>query len=94
MPATADAINRGTGATSSVLLNFDVIRQRAADKLGITPQEITDQVLADLFELDSRTTVWRFRTGRTKPGLDTALDMATKLGIPVEDFAVRVKAGE
>ena len=77
----------------SVLLRFSIIRGRAADILGIEPEDVTQQHLADLFNLD-KSTVSRLIKGRYKPGLDTALDMASVLGIPVEEFAVRVKAGE
>lgn len=77
----------------SVLLRFTVIRERAAEIIGIQPEQVTQQHLADLFGVNV-STISRLMNGRYKPGLDTALDMARVLGLAVEKFAVRVTAGE
>lgn len=93
MTATPQAATDDTTATPTVLLRFTVIRQRAAEILNLSTTEVTQQHLADLFGV-STPTISRLMAGKYKPGLDTALDMASALGIPVEQFAVRIKAGE
>lgn len=93
MTATHRAATGDSTVTPSVLLRFSVIDERAGEILGVSALSVTDQMLADLFGVD-RGTIWRLRAGKYKPGLDTALNMAAVLGIPVEQFAVRVKTGE
>jgi DNA-binding XRE family transcriptional regulator len=95
MAATSNAAPGSTAASvPTVMLNFEVIDARAGEILGLAGGSVlTDQMLADLLHLD-QSTISRWRKGRTKPGLDTALDMAAVLKLPVERFSVRIKAGE
>jgi DNA-binding XRE family transcriptional regulator len=83
--ATLDEQGSATGATPSAL-DFDVIKERVAAIREITKDDVTDIALASFFGL-SRETIWRFRSGRMKPSLPTALAMAAKLGVSVYDIS-------
>ena len=66
-----------------IRLRFDVIDQRAAE-LGIG----TRRALAKLLDLDPAS-VWRFRKGRMAPSLDTAMRVAERLDLRIEDVVER-----
>lgn len=95
MAATSSPTRRSAGAAlPTVLLNFTVIETRVRQILGLPiDATITDQMLADQLHQDP-SNISRWRNGRNTPGLDKALDMATALDLPVEQFSVRIKAGE
>jgi DNA-binding XRE family transcriptional regulator len=80
--ATLNASEGATDVTSGAL-RFDVIKDLAASQLEISVDDVTDIVLAELFET-SRETIWRFRKGRMGPRLKTAERMAQKLGTTVD----------
>lgn len=66
--------------------NFEVIDQRARD-LGIK----TDVALADLVDLN-RSSIFRFRRREIQPSLETAMRVAERLGLAVEQVISHEKA--
>lgn len=85
--ATSRQSGCATGATSA-LLDFDLIKERAGELLGVTPEEVTDGALGSLFGL-SRETIWHYRHGSMKPRFETVSDMADALGISVDDIRAK-----
>lgn len=90
MTATLDASGRATDVTPGARLRFDVIKNLAATKLDIPVADVTDIVLAELFDT-TRETIWRFRNRRMTPSLPTAIGMAQVLGTSVEQIAERTE---
>jgi hypothetical protein len=83
--ATSRQAEHATRATSAALLNFDVIKERAGQMLGLAAEEVTDGALGALFGLD-RGTIWRFRHGEINPRFETVSGMADVLGLAVDDI--------
>lgn len=75
MPATSTVAPDATPA-----LNFAAIDARA-EQLGIEGKA----ALAEHLGIE-RTTLWRYRTGRVTPPLDTAQLIARRLGLPLGDI--------
>lgn len=76
----------------SVGVRFDIIRRRAAEKLGIAENEVTLQEIADLAGLSMKS-IWRFKTGST-PALASALQLARALDLKIEDFTSTKDGGQ
>jgi DNA-binding XRE family transcriptional regulator len=72
-------------AAVSSALNFDVIKARASQKLGIPSEEVTDQKLGDLFGL-TRETIGRLRLGKYKPALETVIEMGRVLELSLDQL--------
>jgi DNA-binding XRE family transcriptional regulator len=84
--ATLDQNGNATHATTgSALLNFDVIKKRAAELLQTAPEKVTDGALGTLFGL-SRETIWHYRNGAFMPRLETVTAMADILGLSVDEI--------
>jgi transcriptional regulator with XRE-family HTH domain len=75
----------GTRSDSDVAsaLNFDAIKARASQILGIPVEEITDQKLGELLGL-TREHVGRLRNGKHKPLLETVSEMARVLDMSLD----------
>lgn len=73
--------------TTAVRLNFTVIEKKVADllDLDIEIEPITDQMLADLFDV-SRETISRWRNGHRNPRLVTAFSIASLLDLSIEQL--------
>lgn len=65
-----------------------MIKRRVAEIKGIDKTDVTDLVMGEFFG-HARETMTRFRSGALKPKLQTALDMADKLGLTVEQIRAR-----
>lgn len=85
MTATPTARDGATVATPGVRLDFERIDRRLVE----LDKPTGDTALADLTGLD-RSTVWRYRTDRLRPLLETAVQIADALGLKVDDLVVRV----
>lgn len=86
MPATLNHPDGATDASSApALLDFDVIKRRAGELLGIAPEEVTDGALGELFGLH-RVTIFNYRHGSMKPKFQVVSDMADMLGLPVDEI--------
>jgi len=83
MAATTEASPRGIDATDR--LDLDVIRQRAAEQLGIAKEDVSDQVLAETYGGD-RSLWWRYRTQGVKPNFGRLLELSAALDLPIESF--------
>lgn len=69
----------------SSALNFDVIKTKASQKLGIPVEQVTDEKLGELFDL-SREHVGRLRNGKHKPALETVIEMARVLELSFDEL--------
>lgn len=72
---------------AKVAIRFDVVKQRAAEVLGIPLREVTHERLADLFGVSVRT-IGRYAAGRGAL-LETATEMSTWLNMPIGEFTSR-----
>lgn len=79
---------RDAGDPEIRALRFDVIRQRAAQKLGMDPADVKNHHLAELFQVSLKS-ISRFRNRRIEPSLDTAMRISEILDLPIEDITER-----
>lgn len=87
MPVPSAALARD----NQVTLNFDLIKQRAADKLEVPPTTVTNKQLADLFGT-SKKTIDRYKAGRGAR-LGVAVAISQILGLPVEEITQKSTRG-
>lgn len=85
MSVPSKATERDTADPQIRVLRFDVIRRRAAEKLGIEVKDVKRYHLAELFGLSLKS-ISRFRGRRMEPALDTALRISEVLELPVEEI--------
>lgn len=86
MPATLNPLDGATDASSAhVLLDFDVIKRRAGELLGVAPDDVTDGALGELFGLH-RVTIFNYRHGSMKPRFQIVSDIADVLGLTVDEI--------
>lgn len=82
---TATDINE-PDATNATARRFDIFDGRA-EAMGA----ITEGAKADLAGVD-RVTLWRWRTGRLRPSLDTVMAIADVFDVPLADLAKELAA--
>ncbi|MES2211482.1 MAG: helix-turn-helix transcriptional regulator [Chloroflexota bacterium] len=58
-----------------------------AEQLGA----VTDAAKAELIDVD-RVTFWRYRTGRLTPSFNRAMNIASKLGVQLDELFEQVAA--
>lgn len=90
MTATSEVTASGPTATPTTGLRFDLIDRRAAEILGISVDELTEEALATLLGTD-RKTIWRWRKGQYEPRQQKLRELSTALGISAEQLT---RAGE
>lgn len=82
MPAPLSRTDRGTPATRRRTVEFcDEVFDAKAKELGAD----SEQAKAELGGVD-RATLHRYRTGKTVPPLDKAMDFARRFGLRVVDL--------
>lgn len=84
MTAAHTTPNRGIRATDRIRLRADVFDAQT-QKLGAS----TETERAQLCGVD-RTTLYRIRATKTTPSLELAMDMASRLGVTVEQLFEQV----
>lgn len=71
---------RDTVAAHATVIDFDVFDEACKEQGAVD-----EEARAELVGTD-RVTLWRWRTGRTQPGLRRVAGIATTLGVTVDEL--------